>query len=64
MQLLLVNRPTDRSHALFLNRPEKLFPRDPVGPEFIIPHHGRSNLINDFENPFFVMLEFVDVNFD
>ena len=64
MQLLLVNRPTDRSNALFLNRPEKLFPCNAVRREFIIPHHGRSTLINDFENPFFVMLEFVDVNFD
>ena len=64
MQALKSDRPNDGGHPLFLNRPEKLFPRDPVGPEFIIPHHGRSNLINDFENPFFVMLEFVDVNFD
>ena len=54
----------DRSHALFLNRPEKLFPRDPVGPEFVVPNCGRSVLINDFENPIFVMLEFVDVSFD
>ena len=64
MQALKSDRPNDGGHPLIVDRPEKLFPCNAVRREFIIPHHGRSNLINDFENPFFVMLEFVDVNFD